>query len=59
MKCCNEDMKPTGGDLGNGWECPICGNFIYDVASVKMAGNFEKYLGLSDDQLNQTVPTEE
>lgn len=42
--CCGKDMTPTGLDLGNGWLCEICGREFYDVASVKMSGNYEEYL---------------
>lgn len=42
--CCGEQMIPTGLDLGNGWKCRKCGKQKYDVASVKMSGNYEAYL---------------
>ena len=44
--CCNKPMTPTGLIYGNGWECEKCGNYSYDIASVKMSGNYEEYLGI-------------
>ena len=42
--CCGEEMVPCGLTHGNGWQCRKCGNEKYDVASVKMSGNYEAYL---------------
>ncbi|MFA5311722.1 MAG: hypothetical protein WC375_00220 [Methanomassiliicoccales archaeon] len=42
--CCGEKMKVGGLEFGNGWLCRKCGKKIYDVASIKMSGNYDAYL---------------
>ena len=44
FECCGIEMDTVGLSLGNGWQCSKCGRIKYDVASVKMSGNYEEYL---------------
>lgn len=43
-KCCGEDMEPIGMTFGNGFKCRVCGREEPEVASWKMAGNYEELL---------------